>query len=243
MKLLFIRHGEPDLYNDALTERGRIEADILGKYLKDVKIDEVFVSTKGRALQTAEPYLALTGRTAERCDWLRELEKGIIRPERPGERSFIPWDWLPETWMSDGRFLDPFKWKDDPVFVEAGVGPAYDDAVRSFDEMLADHGYVRDGLYYRADASNDKTLAFFCHFGITCVFLSHLMNCSPMPLWHGLCMAPTSITTVYTEERRPGLAAFRAAEIGDVYHLKAAGMKPSFHARFCEVYGDGGRED
>ena len=64
-----------------------------------------------------------------------------------------------------------------------------------------------------------------------------------MVLWHGLCMAPSSVTTVYTEERRPGTAAFRAAAIGDVSHLLAKGTEPSFAARFCEVYGNGERVD
>ena len=44
-------------------------------------------------------------------------------------------------------------------------------------------------------------------------------------------------------ERRPGIAVFRAAAIGDVSHLYAAGQEPSFAARFCEVYGNGDRVD
>ena len=90
---------------------------------------------------------------------------------------------------------------------------------------------------------NQDTLVFFSHLGLSCVLLSHLLNCSPMVLWHGTALAPTSVTTLYTEERRPGTAAFRAASIGDVSHLYAGGAEPSFAARFCEVYGNGDRID
>ena len=62
------------------------------------------------------------------------------------------------------------------------------------------------------------------------------MGVSPMPLWHGLCAAPTSVTKVYTEERERGIAAFRASAFGDTSHLYAAGEAPAFSARFRECY-------
>ena len=62
------------------------------------------------------------------------------------------------------------------------------------------------------------------------------MSVSPMPLWHGFCAAPTSVTTIYTEERREGIASFRAATFGDVSHLYAYGEEPAFAARWCETF-------
>ena len=123
----------------------------------------------------------------------------------------------------------------------AGVREIYDRVIAGFDGLLAAHGYVRDGLLYRAEQSNSQTLVLFCHFGLECVLLSHLMNVSPMVLWHGLCAAPTSVTTVITEERRPGIAAFRTLCFGGVTHLLSAGEQPSFAARFCEQYGTPGQ--
>ena len=90
---------------------------------------------------------------------------------------------------------------------------------------------------------NTDTLVFFCHLGVSCVLMSHLFNCSPMQLWQNIAMAPSSVTTLVTEERRAGIAIFRASAIGDVSHLYAEGEAPSFAARFCEVHGDGMRED
>ena len=74
--------------------------------------------------------------------------------------------------------------------------------------------------------------------------LSHLLGISPMVMWHGFCAAPTSVTTINTEERRKGIASFRVSSFGDTSHLYAAGEPASFHARFCEFYGkEGERTD
>ena len=41
MKIIFIRHGDPDYSIDSLTERGRIEAELVGERLKDLPCDAV----------------------------------------------------------------------------------------------------------------------------------------------------------------------------------------------------------
>lgn len=40
----------------------------------------------------------------------------------------------------------------------------YDQVTGEFDKVLAEHGYVRDGHYYRVEKANNGTLVFFCHF-------------------------------------------------------------------------------
>ena len=242
MKLLLIRHGDPDYEHDSLTETGRREAELLSRRIAPMDIAEYYVSTMGRARDTAAPTLALAGRQALERDWLREFVVTVEKPNIP-RKSGVPWDWLPQDWLADPLFLDPFRWRENEVFARAGVGGRYDWVIGEFDQVLAEHGYVRDGLLYRAERPNTDTLAFFCHFGVSCVLMSHLMNCSPVVLWHGLVMAPSSVTVISTEERRPGIAAFRAAAVGDISHLAVAGQEPSFAARFCEVYGNGDRID
>ena len=242
MDLLLIRHGEPGGPGGGLTERGRLEARLLAERLAKLDILEYSVSPLLRARETAEPTLALTGREAVERPWLREFEIPIRRPDRR-EPVGVPWDWLPQDWLAEPRFLSAERWREAPVFREAGVGEAYDRVVAAFDAYLAEHGYERDGLFYRVRRANDDTLAFFCHLGLSCLLLSHLLNCSPMQLWQGLAIPPSSVTTIHTEERRPGVAVFRAASVGDVSHLWAAGVEPSFAGRFCTVYGNGERED
>jgi probable phosphoglycerate mutase len=104
------------------------------------------------------------------------------------------------------------------------------------DELIATHGYVREGNLYRVEKRNRDTIALFCHFGLEAVLLSRLCNISPLPLWHNFVALPTSITTLYTEERREGTAVFRCTGFGDIGHLYAGGEEPSFSARFCETF-------
>ena len=121
-------------------------------------------------------------------------------------------------------------------FLAGGVGKKYDEIINGFDALLSDHGYVRKDNIYLAERSNDDTILFFCHFGLECVLLSRLLNVSPMILWHGLCAAPASTTTIATEERRKGIASFRVLSFGDASYLPYENEEISFHARFCEMY-------
>ena len=53
MKLVIIRHGEPDYEIDGLTEKGKVEADLLAERLAGFHMDENYVSPLGRARETA----------------------------------------------------------------------------------------------------------------------------------------------------------------------------------------------
>lgn len=240
MRLLIIRHGDPDYEKDSLTEKGWREAELLSERISKLNVKQFYVSVLGRARDTASLTLKKMNRTAVECDWLREFPPLINRPDMKGKRKSIVWDWLPEDWMAVEEYSLQDRWWDTEVMREAEVGKVYAEVVRNFDAMLAKHGYVRDGKFYRAEQPNEDTIVLFCHFGLECVLLSHLMNISPMILWHHTCAAPTSVTTVYTEERRPGKAIFRIQSFGDLSHLYAAGEEPSFAARFCETYDSEG---
>lgn len=239
MKLLFIRHGEPDYAHDILTEKGWREAELLAGRIAPLDVRQYYVSPLGRAQDTARPTLQKAGRTAVTLDWLREFTGRVRKPNLPDQDS-IAWDWLPQDWTADERFFSDRAWSQNEAMAAGGVGAVYDSVIRSFDALLAQYGYQRQGRLYRAAAPNNDTLVFFCHFALECVLLSRLINVSPMVLWHGLCAEPSSVTTVATEERRPGAAYFRVLQFGDISHLYAHGEPPSFMARFCECYGNPG---
>ncbi len=242
MRLIIIRHGDPDYERDSLTEKGWREAELLSERILKLEIRDIYVSPLGRAKDTASFTLRKMNRSAVECDWLREFPPQIRRPDVK-DRKILSWDWLPEDWTADARYFDRHMWCETEIMREGKVGEAYRYVTENFDALLAEHGYVREGRMYRAERPNRDTLVFFCHFGLECVLLSHLMNVSPMVLWHGVCVAPTGVTTVYTEERRPGRVSFRAAGIGDTSHLYAAGEEPAFSARFCETYDSDERHD
>ena len=234
MKILIIRHGDPDYENDSLTEKGRREAELLSERIAPMDIAEYYVSPLGRAQETARYTLEKCGRTAECLDWLHEFDRNLIIGKN-GERR-IAWDMLPEDWTAVDDYYSKDKWYDVPVMAEADMknGAAY--VTGGLDQLLAKHGYERRKSCYHAVRPNEDTIALFCHFGVECVMLGHLLGISPMVLWHGLMAAPTSVTSLVSEERRQGTAFFRVTSVGDISHLYAKSEPPAFAGRFCETF-------
>lgn len=236
MKIVMIRHGDPDYVNDSLTEKGRREALALARYLSDKHVTKFYCSPLGRARDTAAPTLRITGRKAEILDWLREFPGYIIDPESGRER--IPWDLIPADWTNMPELYSKDKWFNADIMKTGDVREVYESVCREFDAFLSAHGYIREGACYKAVVPNHDTLVFFCHFGIQCVLLSHLLGISPVPLWQGTVCSPTGITVVATEEREEGIAYFRCNRFGELTHLYVDGQGPSFAARFRETRDD-----
>jgi probable phosphoglycerate mutase len=234
MRILIIRHGDPDYEHDTLTERGWKEAELLADRISQMDISDFYVSTLGRAKDTASLTLKKMNRTATEYEWLKEFPPRIKRPDVTDHES-ISWDWLPQDWTTEEEYFRRDLWDKTDIMKAGGVDAEYDRVIKNFDKLIAKHGYVRENDYYRVVNPNRDTIAFFCHFGLECVLLSRLMNVSPMILWHHTSAAPTSVTSIYTEERREGIASFRVNFYGDISHLYVAGQEPSLSARFCET--------
>ena len=237
MRLLLIRHGDPDYERDTVTEKGEREIELLAGRLEKEDIAEIYVSPLGRAQKTAQATLRRLGRTGKTLGWLREFAVPVQLPET-GEEHLI-WDFMPSFMEKHPALYSARDWLREPFIAESDVPRRYAEVCGCLDALLAEHGYRREGGLYRAEKPNRKTLAFFCHLGATCVLLSHLFRMSPVALLQHFAGAPTSVTAVYTEEREEGLASFRALTLGDTSHLYAAGEPLSFSARFCETFGDG----
>ena len=73
MRILFIRHGDPDYANDTLTEKGHREAALLAERAESLNMGECFVSPLGRARHTADYCLKKTGKDARILSWLEEF--------------------------------------------------------------------------------------------------------------------------------------------------------------------------
>lgn len=235
MKILIIRHGDPDYTIDSLTEKGWREAELLSRRIAPMKIDKFYCSPLGRAKDTASLTLKKCGREAEIFDWLREFSLPTY-DEETGVKRNVAWDAMPEYWARRDGFYDREQWFETGYMKNSEVRKYYAEVTDGLDAVLARHGYVRDGNLYHTDCGNRDVIAFFCHFGVEAVMLSHLFNCSPMILWHSMIALPTGVTTLYTEEREEGSAYFRCCGFGDISHLYAGGEEPSFSGRFCEIF-------
>lgn len=236
MKILIIRHGDPDYEIDSLTEKGWHEAELLSERIAPLDVKAYYVSPLGRAQDTASLTLKKAGRAAETLLWLREYDVLIRDAENGGRR--LAWDLLPSDWTQIAEYYDKDKWYDVPVMKESGMQAGIEAVGNGLDAVLERHGYKREGNVYRVLRPNEDTIVFFCHFGVQCVMLGHLLGVSPMVLWHGLIAAPTSVTTINTEERREGIASFRVSAFGDISHLYMHNEEPAFAGRFCETYGN-----
>lgn len=237
MRLLFIRHADPNYEKDYITEKGVEEAKALGEYLKKENLGDIYCSPMGRARATADISLDGTGKTYEVKEWLKEfchvVDASVAEPEKPDH--YI-WDFKPSFWTGEKDLYDSEKWLDYPMFEKGDIRKYYDEVCNGFDDILKAHGYERKGKLYNVTKENRDTLVFFCHFGVETVILSHLFNIPPTILSHHFVCLPTAVTELYTEEREEKIATFRCSCMGGLSHLYAKGLKPSFSARFCETF-------
>ena len=228
MKLTIIRHAEPDYENNTLTEKGFLEADILGRYMKDEKIDYIYSSPLNRALYTADAIIKYNKtKTYKVLEFLREFDPFM-------------WDRTSSFLASDERLYDKKRWLEvDFEGLNDQIQARYNFVKSELSQLLEKHGYRKNGAYYDVVNANKDNIVFTCHFGIESYLLSELLNMPVVALINHTCAAPSSVTTVVTEEREKGKAIFRMLSFGETTHLKDAKEPVSFMARFCEVYGDG----
>ena len=125
MRILFIRHGDPDYINDTLTKKGHREAKLLAERAADLNLGSCYVSPLGRAKDTAQYCLDKVGKTAQTVEWLREfparidlnqavhLQKAYPTAEKENGR-YVPrivWDIVPSYWMEHGECMDRDAWR------------------------------------------------------------------------------------------------------------------------------------
>lgn len=234
MKLVFIRHGDPDYVNDSLTEKGFREAECLRKRVEKWDIKEIYCSPLGRAQATAKPFLTSMNREAITCDWLKEFYVKIKDPITGNDK--IPWDFMPQYFTKQEMLYNKDTWTSAPVMMTGDVKAACEDVWKNFDELLKGYGYVRDGGLYRVEKHSDDTLVFVCHLGVTFLIVSHLLGIAAPLLWQGFFMPPTSLVVLNSEERIEGEAYFRCQAFSDTRHLTDNGEPVSPSGYFTELF-------
>ena len=234
MRILLIRHGEPDYSGDSLTPRGKTEAELLSFRMAKYEIRDFYVSPLGRARETAEYTLRRMNREAEILPWLEEFRARHVDPES-GELQIV-WNRKPRDWTRYPESFDPNRWTDIPPFRNSNAGEIWQEVKDGTDALLARYGFRRDGFVWKSESNKPDTIALFCHFGISMAILAYLTDVSPMVTWHRIMCLPSSVTEIVTEERIPGEVSFRAVKIGDLTHLEMNGCPRSAHGLYPECY-------
>lgn len=259
MRLIIIRHADPDYSCDGLTEAGKKEAQLLAKRVANWKIHKAYSSPMGRAKDTARPSLDALGTEAEEIPWLREFSYQICTPAR--QEPSVCWDFIPSYWANDPQMTTMEEWLDiEPACQNPTLKEQYYVATKGLDKILEEYGLVRCGNYYKnknpknrrykstvLDPSHhlgntlppedaDPVIVMFCHFGIACVLMSYLLNIPFYSLVHGTIIPTTGVTILNTEERWDDEASFRLQCLGDVTHLHMGNTPISSAGSFAPLF-------
>lgn len=235
MKILIIRHAEPDYSIDYLTEKGFREVKHLTERLETMNIKKIFCSPLGRARATIEPFVQKTGTPIEILPWLKEFQ-GKLFVNTPEER--ICWDLMPSFLGSKNKLSDCYQWENAFPFNTGDAGEKYRYVVNELYNLLEKLGYKKDESLFKTDNNNDDVIVFCCHFALGTVLISALTEIAPSLLWQGFFLAPSSISCISTEEREKGIVAFRCEYMGDTSHLYKNNEPVSMSGMYAEVFND-----
>lgn len=174
MNLYFIRHAEPDYEHDTITPVGHKQAAALADWLGEIKVDELYHSSMGRAGVTASYLAKKWGIPATSIDWARELKWGKLVGDAGDTQS--PWAIKDRLILNEHKYPQGEAWRQVSDLEGSPLIEDYDQHCKAMDGFLTEHGYVRDGQLYKAVEPNDKTIVIVCHGGVVSALVSHLAN-------------------------------------------------------------------
>lgn len=227
MRLLIIRHADPDYPNNTITAAGHLEAKALAKKLKHAGLTRLYASPLGRAIHTMQYTADATGLPHTIEEWTREMSIALeTTPEDWGHggKRLMAWDIPGEIVRNCTDLPTCADWHTRNPFSDATFRAAFDDLQKNSDAFLARHGYFREGHRYRIVQPNREKIAVFCHGGFGLTWLAHLLGLPVTMVWAGFWLPPSSVTTVLFDERSPQWATPRILGMGDVGHLYEAGL-------------------
>ncbi len=228
MRIIFVRHGHPDYARDCLTPLGHRHAEAAAQRLKDEGVVQIFSSTCGRALETADHLAQIAGVPVQKCDFMREVSWGSADGS-PMVEDGHPWS-VADRMVNHGQPLMDFGWREREGYRGSRLLSCAEHVAAGADEWLARLGYTREGHYYRAGRYTNRTVAAFGHGGESAALLSHMFNL-PLPF---VCaaMGPdyTGITIVTLPDWPGELVSPRFELMNDARHI--AGIRAE------NVYGN-----
>lgn len=171
MRIVFVRHGEPNYEKDRLTETGRMQAAAAAVRLEREGITAIYSSPMGRAMQTASFTADRLHLPITRLDYMHEISWG--GPGIPDEGH----PWTVSDRMTCVENFDYFSsdWRKHPFYDGNAAVRYLDDIGPRFDELLLSHGYRHEGTRFLCMTDVPETFAVFSHGGSGACVLSHLL--------------------------------------------------------------------
>jgi len=228
MLLYYIRHAEPIYNPDSITEFGKIQAASLAKRMQEEAIDEVYASSCGRALMTAEPTCKLLNKICIPLDFAREDKVWADMSLEIDGR----YNWCFEFRSIVNMFKAPEvlklgdNWYDHEMFKDFNFKQGLQRIDQEIDIFLEKLGYVhnRKKKEYVVKNANDKKIAFVAHSGFGMAFVSSVLDI-PYNVFSSthLQMGTTHITIIEFKDI-DGLCIPRMKCYSDGSHLYKDGL-------------------
>ena len=226
MKILFVRHGHPNYEKDCLTDLGHRHAAAAAVRLREENIAEIFSSTCGRALETAQHTADDLGLKVHPFDFMREINWDSADGQ-PLRFDGHPWDTADRMVVDNLPLLDP-DWANKEPFHRNTVVQSVKKVGDGIDRWLEGLGYRREGQYYRVTDNTEKTVAVFCHGGASCAMLSRMFNL-PFPFAIAvLGLDYTGITAVSLAGDPGDLATPKFICVNDARHIQGLRVENYF---------------
>lgn len=228
MRIIFIRHGEPDYEHDCLTSLGKKQAEAVAERLKNEQIRSIYASPMGRAKETASYTSGLLGIPVQTLDFMHEISwggEGIPEKGHP---------WTLSDWMIAQENFDFLSqdWREHRFFKHNQATSCYDYVATNFDSFLMELGYQHEGRRFLCTKSNHDTIAIFSHGGSGACALSHLLG---LPFPYMATVMPydyTSIITLSFPARADEYVYPRLSLFNDIAHTQ--GMSSPIFQKYLD---------
>jgi len=221
MDLFLIRHGQPDWAPDRiarndpnLTDLGREQSNRVAHRLSSLdQVDDLWVSTMHRAMETADPISTGLGRERESYHWLQEINN----PPK--------WEGAPVAEI-DRYFAEANVRSMDDMWEGLPGGETFrafhERVVNGLTDTLARHG-IRpmdpDHRHLWTVEDPDRRVVIVAHAGTNAVVLGHLLGLEPVPWeWERFRQPHTGVSRVTMTRISTGWG-FSLRQLGDVAHL------------------------
>lgn len=213
MKIIFVRHGEPDYTNDSLTPLGHLQAKAAAQRLSDESIQGVYSSSCGRAVQTAGYIADVHNMQVEQCRFMREMSWDFV-----DGKPINPWA-VAQEMVRNGQDILSKSWDEEEPFGGTIIASQVKRIGADFDCWLANFGYKREGNFYRVCENNSDNVVMVSHGGSSSAVMSHIFNL-PFPF---VCstMGPdfTGITVVVLHGKNGTLISPKFEIMKDARHI------------------------
>lgn len=218
MLLYIIRHGDPNYDLDALTPKGKQQADALANRLALQGLDRIFSSPMGRARETAQPTCDLLGLPCEIEEWTREVWDDFALTFLDGHKEFCM-DIENTNYRNEKALHLEDKWYMAKALQTIDGKKGFEKIIKNSDAFFKRLGYERQKGLYKIIKPNEERIAVFCHGGFGLTWMAHLLQIPPHIFWAGFAVTHTGVSIFEFQNFDSGFTAPKCLCFSDTSHL------------------------